>query len=118
MIITQTHPTPLLHIQQLTKISGNIYLAPCPHSQEHAKGPNEEETIVPHLYAVTHYLLISRHEARCSTPSAADSKHAFSCLRQRERVVLQTLFLQLFLTYQPKSVQVQQVSYETELLWK
>lgn len=38
--------------------SGDIYCAPCPQSQQHAKGPNEEETIAPHLYAIIHYLLI------------------------------------------------------------
>lgn len=71
--------------------SDDIYLAPCPHSQQHAEGSNKEQTIVPHLYVLIHFLKWVKGEDWCLTPSSADTKYT-SCVRQTKNSITDYFF--------------------------
>lgn len=62
--------------------SGDIYLTSCPHSQQDAKVPNKEETVVPPLYTIINFFKWVNEEW-CLTPSSADKQHTTFYVRQR-----------------------------------
>lgn len=83
-------PWPLLHFEGLTK-NQVTFILPMPTFEQHAEGSNKEQTIVPHLYVLIHFLKWVKGEDWCLTPSSADTKYT-SCVRQTKNSITDYFF--------------------------